>query len=298
MKIYDSWRDYYSNNKLEIKNFGKLLTPIVDSISFIDNEKYLNVLNSNKNIIGLIGSENIYDKLKSSSHVSFYIKSTYPLKDFLDFFNFWLKENSVKTPSSISKSCKIHNSAIINKNNVIIEENVLIEENVVIKENVTIKKGTIIRSSCVLGSEGFEVVKIDGKNKHIEHNGNLIIGENVQLQVNCIVDKGAYGQDTKIGNHTMLDNNIHIGHNTTIGDNCLITAGVIISGNVKIKDNVYIGPGSIISNRITIGNNVKIKIGSTVIKDIEDNIEVSGHFAIPHKDYLKQKVMLRKMIKK
>jgi UDP-3-O-[3-hydroxymyristoyl] glucosamine N-acyltransferase len=94
-----------------------------------------------------------------------------------------------------------------------------------------------------------------------------------------------------------LDNGVHVGHNTCIGQNCLLAARVVLSGNVTIKDDVYIGPSSTISNRVTINQEARVSIGSTVVQDVLPQEEVSGHFAIPHKLYLKQKAWLKKITK-
>lgn len=299
MVEYNSWIEYYSKykNNSSIENFGKLISPVASTISFINDEKYIGTVLGNSNIIGLIGPSEICKNHKEVLKLEFYIHSDSPLKDFVDYYELWLEENKLMEPSSISSTSVIHESASVSKYNVTIEDDVIIENNVVIKENVVIKKGTIIRSNCVVGSEGFEVIKIDNKNKFIRHNGSVLIGEHVQLQENCIIDKGVYGQETSIGNYSMLDKHVHVGHNARIGDNALITSGSIIGGNTVIGNNLYVGLGCIVSNRLTIGNNVKIRIGSTVIQNIENNEEVSGHFAIPHKQYLKQKIMLNRMLK-
>lgn len=281
-----------------ISNIAKLGTRIPNSLSFILSENQLSTINKNRNVIALIGPNTLRDKIQHIEHVEYFIISENVIDDFQYFYNQWNTKTSIKQPSQISEKASIHPTAFIDPWDVIIHDNVIIDAMVVIHRNTIIEQNSIIRSSTVLGSEGFEVVTVQDKKTVPFHNGKLIIGENVQIQAGCTIDKGIYGENTVIGNNTKLDNHIHVGHNASIGKNCIITAGSIISGNVVIGDDVYIGPGSIISNRISIGNKARINIGSTVINNVLENDEVSGHFAENHRAYLKQKILLRKMLQK
>lgn len=297
MTIYNTLVEFEKSN-IEVKNVAKLGTNIPLSLSFVFTEKQLNLVKKNNNIIGLIGTKILIDEIKKINHIEYFVISEKVIEDFQYFYHLWSKKVLSIKPSKISKKALIHPSAIIDSYNVEIDDYVTIDPMVVVCSNTVIGKNSIIRSGTILGSEGFEVVDIKNKKIIPYHNGKLIIGNDVQIQAGCTVDKGIYGENTIIGDYTKVDNHVHIGHNTSIGKRCLITAGTTISGNVHIGSDVYIGPGSVISNRISIGNKARINIGSTVISDIKENDEVSGHFAENHRQYLKQKILLRKMLNK
>lgn len=81
-----------------------------------------------------------------------------------------------------------------------------------------------------------------------------IIGSNVIIENNCIVNSGSI-----------------ISHDTTLNNNVHITPGAIIAGSVEIGENTLIGMGATILNNIKIGKNVIVTNGTNVIKDIENN---------------------------
>lgn len=75
----------------------------------------------------------------------------------------------------------------------------------------------------------------------------------------------------------------------SVGDYCIINSGVIIgnknqaSNRPTIGNKVEITIGAKVIGRITLGNNVIVAPNSVVIKDIPDNVVVSGVPAKPIK---------------
>ena len=53
-----------------------------------------------------------------------------------------------------------------------------------------------------------------------------------------------------------------------------------------------------IAGHLNIGNQVKIGAQAGVTKNIENNISISGTPAVKLNDYLKQSILLNKMVKK
>lgn len=53
-----------------------------------------------------------------------------------------------------------------------------------------------------------------------------------------------------------------------------------------IGDNVWLGFGATIRNGLHIGNCARINMGSVVTKNIQNYGNVTGNFAIPHKDFI------------
>jgi len=169
---------------------------------------------------------------------------------------------------------------------IVIEDDVIIEAGVTIYENVTIKKGTIIKSGTILGAEGFQYVRNKDDIIKVEPAGELEIAENVVIHNNSVIDKGIFGK-TFIGGNTKIYNLVHIAHDSKIGKNVFLTAGVIVCGRVKIGDNSYLGPNCTIKNGLILGENSKVSMGSVVTKNIKDNEIVTGNFAIPHEQFIK-----------
>ncbi|MFC1577152.1 UDP-3-O-(3-hydroxymyristoyl)glucosamine N-acyltransferase [Candidatus Omnitrophota bacterium] len=271
--------DAVITSDFEFDSIGMSSSPIPNTLTFAVNSKYLQEAVRNKNITSIITTEALAKKVKDRS----VLVSSDPMKTFYSIYSEWVDVNvkNGRVPS-ISKKASIHPSAVIADRDVGIDDGVTIEENVVIRSNVYIGKNSTIRSNSVIGKDGFEIKKIDGINTTVKHNGFVRIGENVEINSGCCIDKGIFSEGTVIGSHTKIDNLCYVAHNANIGENCQIVGNTTICGSCRIGNNVWIGPSSSISNGITIGDNAKVTIGSTVVKDIPANTVVTGYFAQEH----------------
>ena len=101
----------------------------------------------------------------------------------------------------------------------------------------------------------------------IPQTGNVLIGDNVEIGANSVIDRATIGK-TIIGDMTKLDNLVHIGHNVQIGNSCLITAQVGIAGSVNIKDNCKFGGQAGVAPHVEIGPESIIASKSGVTKSL------------------------------
>ena len=115
-----------------------------------------------------------------------------------------------------------------------------IYQNVVIYQDIFIGNKVIIHGSAVIGCDGYGFVKDEGKHLKIPQTGTVLIGDDVEIGANSVIDRATIGE-TIISNMTKIDNLVHIGHNVQIGSGCLITAQVGIAGSAIIGDNCSIG---------------------------------------------------------
>ena len=186
-------------------------------------------------------------------------------------------------PSRIADSAVISPLAYIAPENVIIGENAVIEEFVSIKENTVIGDDCVIRTGTKIGGPGFEIKNDGEKTITVTHIGGVIIGNNVEIQQNCNVDKAIYPwDDTVIDDHVRINSLVQIAHGDKIGKFTEIVAGASIQGRVVIGENVWIGPNSVIRNGISIGNNARVNMGAVVTLSVKDGEAVSGNFAREH----------------
>ena len=281
----DSTGDYvYQGINFEVLGHVRSKT-LKKTLTFIDDENYILELEKKKNIVGILCSHKISSKINHMSASIIVIEN--PRIEFFKLQNEigrYYKSNQ----TIISKNSFIGKNARIDNSDVIIEKNVKIGNNVIIHSGSIIKEGAIIGDNSVIGNEGFEFKR--DKNGHIlkiNHYGNVIIEENVEIKEMCSIHKALFQWDsTVVGNNTKIDANTHVGHGSKIGKENLIGAGANIAGNISMGDYCYVGPGAIISNRCEIGNSSRISIGSVVTKDVKDNSTVSGNFAIPHQLFI------------
>lgn len=159
---------------------------------------------------------------------------------------------------------------------VILGDDVVIGNNVSIENKVVIGNGVHIFSGTVIGVDGFGFFK-DGEdnNQRVPHYGGVIIGDNVEIGANCVVNRGTLG-NTVIGACTKIDSLNHIAHNVMVGKNCLITGGVKIGGSAHIGNRCYLAPQCFVKNQVNVGNGCMINSGTIVVDDIEDGIVAHG----------------------
>lgn len=100
---------------------------------------------------------------------------------------------------------------------------------------------------------------------------NVSCGEGISLGPHTVV-----APNCKIGNFSMINRTVSIGHDSILGDFSTIAPGVTISGMVKIGRKVTIGVGATIINDVRIGDNSVVGAGSLVLNDVPENVVVIG----------------------
>jgi UDP-3-O-[3-hydroxymyristoyl] glucosamine N-acyltransferase len=190
-------------------------------------------------------------------------------------------------PSVRAATARVHPSASIAESGVTIGENVIIEPHVSIMEGVSVGAGSVIRAGVVLGSEGFQVSLSDGRVERVRHTGGVQLGERVEIQSNCCIDRALFGGWTTIGEEATLDKLVYVAHHVEMGARCRVGAGAAITGSVRIGDDAWIGPNATISDGVSIGRGAMVSLGSVVTRDVPSGARVTGNFAIPHEQFLK-----------
>ncbi len=203
--------------------------------------------------------------------------------------------------ASISSTAKIGRNTIVFPNvyignNVIIGENTIIYPNVVIYDNCIIGNHVKIHANCTIGAEAFYYKKHPDSYEQLENCGNVVIEDYVHIGANCTIDKGVTSS-TIIGEHSKLDNHVHIGHDTKIGKRCLIAAHTGIAGATKVGDRVTMWGQVGISSGLNIGDDVTILAQSGVQENISDGETYFGTPAGPAKEKMREIFALKQLVK-
>ena len=162
-----------------------------------------------------------------------------------------------------------------------------IYQNVVIYQDIFIGNKVIIHGSAVIGCDGYGFVKDEGKHLKIPQTGTVLIGDDVEIGANSVIDRATIGE-TIISNMTKIDNLVHIGHNVQIGSGCLITAQVGIGGSAIIGDNCSIGGQAGVVPHVEIGPKSIIAAKSGVTKSLIGGEMYGGYPARPIKEQHKR----------
>jgi len=185
-------------------------------------------------------------------------------------------DNTVIHPNVyIGDNCKIGS-------NCILYPGVRIYPGMVIGDNV------IIHANAVIGSDGFgNAPQPDGTWQKIEHLGNVIIGDNVEIGANTTIDRSEM-ESTIIGKGVKIDNLCQIAHNVVIGDNTVMAAQVGIAGSTKIGESCIIAGQVGIVGHITIADHTTIAAQAGVISNIrKPGGQFLGSPCMPIKQYLR-----------
>lgn len=215
-----------------------------------------------------------------------------------------------RNSAQIGDGCRIADTARIGRGAVIgagstVGANAVIGAGVVVGEDCTIGPNTTIShsiigsrvhvySGAIVGAQGFGFVPGARGLLRVPQLGRVLIGNDVELGANSTVDRGALG-DTVIGDGTVIDNLIQIGHNCRIGRSVILCGQTGIAGSVTIEDGAVIGGASRIADHVTIGAGAKLAGGSGVTRDIAAGETVAGYPAIPVRNWHRQAIGLDKM---
>ena len=273
-----------SNILFEANQLGLVNSNQANTLSFIDDEKFLSELNSNNNISVVITTIDFESKINKTKKIIIVDDSRY---HFYKLLNYTGKSNYVKSDSFIDKSSIIHTTAHIAEHNVTIGKNTIIGPNVTIMADVIIGDNCVIQPGTVVGSEGFEYKRTTKGILPVFHDGKVVIGNNVDIGSNTCIDKGFSFKTTIIEDEVKIDNLIHVAHGVHIKKGAFIIAGTVLGGSTVIGENSWISINASISPGITVGSKGFVSMGAVVTRNVEDNQQVTGNLAVPHPQFLK-----------
>lgn len=253
---------------------GLVSTQAPQSLSYLADERYLEELNDNGNVVAVFTTNELEGKI--AGRIVRYCVAD-PTYAFWSLFNQETEAGYQKAGSKIDATAKVHPSAFVSAYNVGIGRDTVIEPNVTVHPDVVIGDRCIIRSGTVCGFDGFERKRTSKGILLILHDGKVIIQDDVEIGSLNSIAKGMMGRDTVVGRGTKTDSLVHIAHGVQIGDECLITACAEISGSVTIGRRCWLGPNCSIINGIKIGDEAFIGIGAVVTKSVPPAVVVAGN---------------------
>lgn len=258
-------------------------------IVFVNHPKYYDkALNSNATII-LIDKEVECPKGKAL------LVSDDPFRDFNKINTYFTKISNFKEnldDAIVGEGTFIHPSVVIG-NGVRIGKNCHIFPNVVIGDRTEIGDNVVIQSGTIIGGDAFYYRKLNGNFDRLISVGNVLIENNVEIGNLCTIDRGVTAS-TIIGEGSILDNQIQIGHDTVIGKRCLIASQTGIAGCCIIEDEVTMW------GQVGVASGLKIEKGTILLAQVgvNRNLEKGTYFgpiAEDFRGYLKKEVKLRNL---
>ncbi|MDE2039064.1 MAG: UDP-3-O-(3-hydroxymyristoyl)glucosamine N-acyltransferase [Elusimicrobia bacterium] len=159
---------------------------------------------------------------------------------------------------------------------------------VVVRENCVIGDRVILQPGVVIGGDGygFSTDKKTGRHRKIPQLGNVVLGDDVEVQANTTIDRATVGS-TIIGPGTKVDNLVQIAHNVQTGRDCLFVSQSGIAGSSTLGDRVILAGQAGLAGHLKIGAGAIVMAQSGVMSDTPDGQAVFGSPARPHREAFK-----------
>ncbi|MEY8118026.1 UDP-3-O-(3-hydroxymyristoyl)glucosamine N-acyltransferase [Falsihalocynthiibacter sp. BN13B15] len=206
----------------------------------------------------------------------------------------------------IASHCSIEEGSTIG-------DHALLRAGVRIAARVSIGHNFIANHGAIVGADGFSFVTPEKSGvenareslgnqgdaqaqswTRIHSLGGVTIGDNVELGANVTIDRGTI-RDTRIGNGTKLDNQVHLGHNVQVGDDCLLCGQVGIAGSTVIGNRVVMGGQCGASDNIFIGDDVVAGGSSKLFTNVPAGRVVLGSPAVKMENQVDMQKALRRL---
>lgn len=272
---------YAGNENLKFEGINSVYDAVNGQITWIKpNVKDIEEVLSNTKASCIICNEETFN-LSNKESGRLYVIAKSPKLEYFKLLKH-IRNSTYKKPLSaihetafVDKDCVIGKNVTIGAYSVIgscnIGDGTQIGEFVKVFDNVVIGSNVLIRENTTIGGEGFGFyTHIDGSLEHIPHIGSVKIGDNVQIFPFANIDRGTLGC-TEIGDGSVIDHYVHVGHNSKIGANTIVCANSVLAGGSKINNRCFIGVNTLLKEKCEIGNDSITGMGAVVVKDIPDN---------------------------
>jgi UDP-3-O-[3-hydroxymyristoyl] glucosamine N-acyltransferase len=183
--------------------------------------------------------------------------------------------------------------------NSVIRAGTIIGDDARIDANVTVSHAVIgdrvrLFPGVRIGQDGFGyALGADGHLK-VPQLGRVVIGNDVEIGANSAIDRGSL-TDTTIGDGTVIDNLVQIGHNVRIGRGCVIAGQAGIAGSCVLEDFVILGGQVGLAGHLRVGAGTQIAAQSGVHRDVPAGEVIVGSPAVPMREFRRMWGALRRL---
>ena len=178
---------------------------------------------------------------------------------------------------------------------VTIGSNCIIYPGVRIYPGMVIGNNVIIHANAVIGSDGFGFAPLeDGTWKKIEHTGNVVIEDDVEIGANTCIDKSQMGS-TVIRKGVKMDNLCQVAHNVEIGRNTVMASMSGVAGSTKLGEHCILGGQVGIAGHLTVADNTSFGAQTGLISNVrKPGQSYFGTPGIPYMEYMRSYAQFRK----
>ncbi len=188
----------------------------------------------------------------------------------------------------------------------VLHAGVIVESDARIGRDCILHSGAIVRRRCrlgdrvevgpnsVIGHDGFGYYFHEGAHRKIDHIGNVVIEDDVELGACVCVDRAKFGS-TRVGAGSKVDNLVQIAHNVEIGAGSILVGQCGIAGSARLGTYVTVGGSAGVRDNIRIGDRAKLAAYSAAAQDIPEGQTYAGTPAGPASEVFRQHMALQKL---
>ncbi len=183
---------------------------------------------------------------------------------------------------------KIHPSAVIDSRaeldtSVEVGPGAVIGPNVKIGANTVVGPYAVIESNTTIGARNhiFQFASIGAEPQDLKFKGEpsvVEIGDDNLIREFCTIHRGTEGGGmiTRIGNHVLAMNYVHVAHDCIIGDHCILANSTELAGHIVFEDHVRAMGGVLIQQFTKMGSYCMLAAGARVELDVPPYAIASG----------------------
>ena len=311
------------NPEATVTTFARIESGKPGAICFFANPKYENYVYQCKASVIIVN--NTFEPKEPVSATMVRVENSYAavasLLDYVEakkrsYKRYRALRSRIRWSAKLGKKVYVGDFAYVGKNAVIgdytkIYENVYIGDDVKIGSHCVIYPGVciypgmeignnvIIHANAVIGTDGFGFAPLeDGTWKKIEHVGNVVIEDNVEIGANAGVDKSQMGS-TIIRSGCKIDNHCQIAHNVEVGKNTVMAAMTGVAGSTKIGEHCIFGGQVGVAGHITVADNTSVGAQSGILSSIkEPGKQYFGSPALPYMEFMRSYAVFKKQGKR
>ena len=191
-----------------------------------------------------------------------------PADDFYSLFAALASEGRWQAvPSSRGRDVTIAATAVVH-DSVSIGDGCRIMDHAVLLPNTRLGDRVVVKPGAVIGGDGLEVRRIDGRRRVVPHVGGVWLEDDVEIGSQTCVDRGLFGEFTFVGAGSKIDNLVHVAHRVTIGPECTVVACAEVSGSVTLGAGGWLGPNPSVNQQLHLGDFAFIGTGSVVTRSL------------------------------
>lgn len=303
----------FNSVDVEITAMNSLQDASKSEVSFVSNSKYVKDIENSK-AAAIIITESLVNHIPDGCVALVVENSYWSMATLSKYFAPPIEDDSlphakIGKGSKISPKAEIANGAKIGKNctilaHVYVGSNAVIGDNTTLYPSVTVYRECKIGSDCIvhagttIGSDGFGFASNKlGEHNKIYHNGNVEIGDDVEIGANTAIDRAVFGS-TRIKSGSRLDNLIHIAHNCEIGEYSVLAGQTGLAGSSKLGRGTVFGAQSGVAGHLEIAPFNTFAARTGVTKSIKESGKIFAGFPfMEHRAWLKIQGKLARLIK-